>query len=166
MTYRVCIDEREIEAEIVARRPHLSVRLGETRHAVVAAELGEGEFAITVDGVPHRGWYCTIGRDAYVRLAGRTYLVQLPGRVTESAAALPQEEVRASMPGVVVAVHCEPGASLKAGDKVLTLESMKLQLTLVASHDAVVERVHVAAAGVFERGALLVSFVRPESGEL
>ena len=166
MTYRVRIDEREVEAEIVARSPQLSVRLGGTRHTVAASALAEGEFAIAVDGVPHRGWYCTIGRDAYVRLAGRTYLVQLPGRARERGTTLSQDEIRASMPGVVVAVHCESGASLSAGDKLLTLESMKLQLTLVAAHDAVVERVHVAPDSVFERGALLVSFVRPKSGEL
>jgi biotin carboxyl carrier protein len=40
----------------------------------------------------------------------------------------------------------------------VTIESMKLQATLTASHEAVVERVHVSAESAFERGALLVSF--------
>jgi biotin carboxyl carrier protein len=36
------------------------------------------------------------------------------------------------MPGVVVAVQCESGQAVKTGDKLLTLESMKLQMTIVA----------------------------------
>jgi biotin carboxyl carrier protein len=40
---------------------------------------------------------------------------------------------------------------------------MKLQMTIVASHPGVVAQVHVQAAAVFERGALLVSFARQET---
>ena len=69
-----------------------------------------------------------------------------------------QHETRADMPGVVIAVHCEAGQAVSRGDKLVTIESMKLQATLTASHEAVVERVHVAAESAFERGALLVSF--------
>jgi 3-methylcrotonyl-CoA carboxylase alpha subunit len=65
----------------------------------------------------------------------------------------------------VVAVHCNAGQAIKAGDKLLTIESMKLQMTLVASYDAIVERIHVAQAAVFERGATLVSFMQSGSGE-
>jgi biotin carboxyl carrier protein len=73
------------------------------------------------------------------------------------------DEIRASMPGVVVAVQCESGQAVKTGDKLLTLESMKLQMTIVALRDATVQQVHVTPAAVFERGALLVSLVPEES---
>jgi len=65
--------------------------------------------------------------------------------------------VRAQMPGIVVAVHCAAGQRVQAGDKLLTMESMKLQVTLTASGAAVVERVHVAPEVTFARDALLVT---------
>jgi biotin carboxyl carrier protein len=48
-----------------------------------------------------------------------------------------------------------------AGDPLVTIESMKLQATLVASREAVVERVHVGLEAAFERGVVLISFARP-----
>jgi 3-methylcrotonyl-CoA carboxylase alpha subunit len=162
MAYRIRIDGLEVEAEIVARRPRLRVRLGEVPHEVVSEHLGSEEFQLTVDGKTYRGWRCALGDELHVRLNGRTYRLQFAQRASPTGAAAAQEEIRASMPGVVVAVHCEPGQAVKAGDRLLTLESMKLQMTIVAAHQAAVAQVHVAPQAVFERGALLVSFAAKE----
>ena len=63
------------------------------------------------------------------------------------------------MPGTVIAIHTEVGAEVKAGDKLITIESMKLQVGLVASRDGVIEGIHVPAETAFDRGALLISLV-------
>jgi acetyl/propionyl-CoA carboxylase alpha subunit len=98
----------------------------------------------------------------HVRLGGRTFIVSCADPELEAAARdRQQHESRADMPGVVVAVHCEAGQAVACGDKLITIESMKLQATLLASHEAVVERVHVGPETAFERGAVLVSFVKP-----
>jgi len=164
MPYRIRIDGRDTDAEIVARRPQLLLRVGPSLHSVADAGLDGSEFDLTVDGVRYRGWRYALGNEVHVRLEGRTYIVQVGGGAAEAVGASSQEEIRASMPGVVVAVHSEPGQAVKAGDQLLTMESMKLQVTLVASHDATVERIHVAPQGVFERGALLVSFIQRKAG--
>jgi 3-methylcrotonyl-CoA carboxylase alpha subunit len=119
----------------------------------------DGAFELTVDGTPYTGWLCVVGDDVYVRVGGRTFILS---RATDASAAAAgassRLETRADMPGVVIAVHCEAGQAVSRGDKLVTIESMKLQATLVASHESVVERVHVSAESAFERGALLVSF--------
>jgi 3-methylcrotonyl-CoA carboxylase alpha subunit len=151
------------EAEIIARRPQLLLRLGESRHAVSAGEDGATRFALTVDGVSYSGWRYLAGDSVHVRLNGRTYIVGFPRRIRKGEGVSAQDEVRASMPGVVIAVHAHAGERVAAGDKLLTLESMKLQMTVVASHASTVREIHVTAEAVFERGALLVSFEPAET---
>lgn len=45
-------------------------------------------------------------------------------------------EIRAEMVGTVLQVVAEPGASLNAGDTVLILESMKMELPAVSERRA------------------------------
>jgi acetyl/propionyl-CoA carboxylase alpha subunit len=156
------VDGQEGEAGIVALRPDLRIRLAQQLHSVTAFHADGVQFEICLDGTSYRGWRCLVGDVVHVRLNGRTYLVHLHERTLATAGAAAENEVRASMPGVVVAVHCQPGQQLQAGDQLLTLESMKLQVTVVASHAATVRQVHVAADTVFERGALLVSLPHEE----
>ena len=68
------------------------------------------------------------------------------------------------MPGTVVAVHVKKGDHVATGDPLLTIESMKLQITIGAERDGVVARVAVEPNATFERGALL-AIVRPEEGQ-
>jgi acetyl/propionyl-CoA carboxylase alpha subunit len=157
------VDGRPGEAEIIGRRPQLQLRLGESRHRVQALPDGAARFEFAVDGIAFSGWRYVSGDAVHVRLNGRTYIVEFPRRTHKGAGAAAQDEVRSSMPGAVIAVHTRAGERLQAGDKLLTLESMKLQMTLVASHACVVREVHVLPEAVFERGALLVSFEQEEA---
>jgi biotin carboxyl carrier protein len=163
MPYRLQLDARDIEVQILARRPLLRVRIGATDHAAATASAAADEFALTLDGVLYQGWRCTVGDEVHVRLDGRTYVVRFVRRDAKGGGAAAQDEICASMPGVVVAVHCQPGQAVQAGDDLLTLESMKLQMTIVASRAGTVHAVHVAPETVFERGALLVSLAPEEA---
>jgi acetyl/propionyl-CoA carboxylase alpha subunit len=157
------VDGQEGEAQIVALRPNLRIRLAKQLHSITGFHADGAQFEICLDGITYRGWRCVAGDLVHVRVNGRTYQVHLDGRRSAAAGAAAENEVRASMPGVVVAVHCEPGQQLQAGEPLLTLESMKLQVTVVASHAASVQQVHVVADTVFERGALLVSLTHVET---
>jgi acetyl/propionyl-CoA carboxylase alpha subunit len=162
VAYRARFGDRNIVVEIAHRRPHLRLQIDGTLHTVVENPSAVGAFELTVDEVVYRGWRYTAGNDVYVRLGARTFIVSctdgnpVAGRVSDQ-----QYETRADMPGVVVAIYCEAGRTVRAGDPLVTIESMKLQATLVAAHDAVVARVHAGSETSFERGAVLVSFVRP-----
>ncbi len=159
--YRARIDEQDIVVELVHRRPHLRLQIGSTLHTVVERPCEAGAFELTLDGTVYRGWRYAIGNEVHVRLGARTFILTC-AQADPAAGALAgqQHEARADMPGIVVAVHCEAGQAVAFGDKLVTIESMKLQATLVASHEAVVERVHVGLETAFERGAVLVSFVK------
>lgn len=64
-------------------------------------------------------------------------------------------EVKAYMPGRVVAVLLEEGAPVRAGQGVVVLEAMKMENEIQSEVDGVVARIHVAAGQSVEGGDLL-----------
>ena len=162
VAYRARIDDRDVVVELAHRRPHLLLRIGSTLHTVVERPSEPGAFELILDGTVYRGWRYAIGNEVYVRLGARTFIASCAAADPAAGGHAGQQyESRADMPGVVVAVHCEAGQAVTPGDKLVTIESMKLQATLIASYEAVVERVHVGLETAFERGTVLVSFVKP-----
>jgi acetyl/propionyl-CoA carboxylase alpha subunit len=163
MTYSV--NGTRFTLDILHRRPQLCIKIDAAIHTVVEVARDGAEFELVIDGTVHRGWRCRVGNEVWVRLGGRNFVVRkAENDSTEAADSSARMLIRAQMPGIVVAVHCEVGQSVQAGDKLLTMESMKLQVTLTASNAAVVERVHVAPEVTFSRDALLVTLApAPES---
>jgi 3-methylcrotonyl-CoA carboxylase alpha subunit len=156
---------RPVALQIQSRRPVLRILIDGSAHQVVERACPPGEFSIVVDGVAYRGWCCIVGDQVHVRLGTHCDVIGLPQTLWEAGehGAL-EHEIRADMPGVVISVHCEAGQTVDIGDKLLTIESMKLQMSLTASHRGLIEAVHVAAESVFERGAPLISFARQTEG--
>ena len=68
------------------------------------------------------------------------------------------DELAASMPGIVAELHVVAGQQISKSDPLVTLESMKLFMTLRASRDGVVSVVHVQSGDTIAAGARLVSF--------
>jgi pyruvate carboxylase len=66
-------------------------------------------------------------------------------------------QIAAPMPGLVVNVAVKIGDSIKRGQKLLTLEAMKMETTLYAEQDARVADVLVKAGTPVEAGELVVS---------
>ena len=162
---RLLLDDAPVTLSLTARRPQLAVSVDEKTHEVREIAGMQGAFEIEIDGSLHRGWRYANGDDVFVRFAGRTFHVLLPRALAGVADVNSREdEIHADMPGVLVAVHCAPGQKVHTGDKLVTIESMKLQLTVVAPRDGVVVEVHLPVESVFERGALLVSLQKLQGG--
>ena len=71
-------------------------------------------------------------------MAGRTFeATSLRSRATrpKATAGRRSDSVRAPMPGSVVEVHKRPGDGVARGETLVTIESMKLQIALVAPRD-------------------------------
>lgn len=76
-------------------------------------------------------------------------------RFVDPADALASGSLLAPMPGTVVRVLAEVGASVVAGDPVLVLEAMKMQHTVAAPHDGVVAEVPVGTGQQVAAGDVL-----------
>ena len=65
-------------------------------------------------------------------------------------------EVGAPIPGMITVVEIGNGGRLAKGDKILTLEAMKMQTTLYAPVDGVVGELFVGIGDAVDGGDLLV----------
>ena len=66
------------------------------------------------------------------------------------------EEIKAPLPGTIVAVKVAPGTPVKNGQVLVVLEAMKMENEIVAPHDATVAQVLVSQGASVESGVPLV----------
>ena len=66
-------------------------------------------------------------------------------------------EVTASVPGKICKIEANVGAAVKAGDTVLVLEAMKMEIPVVAPQDGTVASVNVAVGDAVESGDVLAT---------
>ena len=73
------------------------------------------------------------------------------------AAAAGSVEVTASVPGKVFKIESSAGASVKAGDPIVILEAMKMEIPVVAPEDGTVAGINVAVGDAVESGDVLAT---------
>lgn len=66
------------------------------------------------------------------------------------------KEVKAPMPGLVLEIAVSVGQEVVAGDKILILEAMKMENSIMIHANAVIKRIAVVAGQAVEKGQLLV----------
>lgn len=64
--------------------------------------------------------------------------------------------VKAPMPGLVLDIAVTEGQAIKQGDKVLILEAMKMENSIVIAADAVIKKILVKKGQAVEKGQVLV----------
>ena len=66
-------------------------------------------------------------------------------------------DIVAEMVANVIRVAVSPGDQVQAGDAVVLLESMKMEIPVLSEHAGTVESVHVDPGDVVQEGDLLVT---------
>jgi pyruvate carboxylase subunit B len=148
--YRVAVGDREVELPVGWELTWLDRRAGIARlargHAwrMVVVEGSGSDWQVTVDG-------------RRVAVHVRTHREQL---LAEAEVAARHHggpvDVRASLPGLVVALAVTVGEEVEEGHSLLTIEAMKMQNEVRAPHAGRVAHVAVSAGETVATGALLM----------
>jgi 3-methylcrotonyl-CoA carboxylase alpha subunit len=92
---------------------------------------------------------------------GQAYEFALAARGTGTTHGLHDGEIEAPMPGKVTAVEVAAGDKVEKGQRLLTLEAMKMEHALTAPFDGTVAELNAKAGAQVTEGQMLVK-VKPE----
>lgn len=123
--------------------------------------------ALTIDGRAVLAHVVRRGARIWVHAEGAVWLLEevSPGalrrlqRVSAGpapAGAAQGGRLTAAMPGRVLEILCAPGDTVQAGQTLVLLEAMKMELRLAAPAGGVVAALHTSPGAIVERGALLL----------
>lgn len=138
---------------------------GDGYHASVGAQSYEvklivnavGELQLEIDGQLHHITFAHQGRAVWLHWNGRSYqLEKSAGRAAAGSTAVAESILRAPMPGQVRKVMAQAGQSVQAGETLLLLEAMKMEIRIQAAHNAKVARVAVKEGQTVEKEQTLV----------
>lgn len=145
--------------QVLKRGDHLRVDGTE----VPVRALDNSHFVAQAGAGPAHVRVVAHGDTVYVQLNGRACAIERvdPTRSGGAGGAAGQGSAAAPMPGVVVSWLAQPGAQVAAGEALLVIESMKLQMTIEAPQSGTLEDLPFQPGQTFQRGAVLAR-VRPE----
>lgn len=66
------------------------------------------------------------------------------------------KEIKAPMPGLVLEINVKEGQHVNEGDKLLILEAMKMENSIVIQAPAIIKKIIVKAGQAVEKGQLLI----------
>ncbi|WP_418319894.1 acetyl/propionyl/methylcrotonyl-CoA carboxylase subunit alpha [Piscinibacter sakaiensis] len=148
----------EIRFGLPAPDGQMLVQVGQERVLLSLRRIGEqwrlgvGDDVQTV-AIAHRD-----GR-LFVQAPGSSHQLEAIGYLARAAAAnVTSGELRTPMMGTILQTHAAVGDTLRVGDVVVTMESMKMELKICAEHDGVLRSLTVVAGQTVERG-LVVALV-------
>jgi pyruvate carboxylase len=126
-------------------------------------EIEEGKTLIVkyiATGLPHEDGQRTV----FFELNGQPRDVTVVDRTVDAGHAkhpkadpTNKRHVGAGMPGMVVAVAVKPGDTVDKGQKLLSLEAMKMETTMLADRNGTVKEVFVSPGSRVESGDLLLT---------
>jgi acetyl-CoA/propionyl-CoA carboxylase biotin carboxyl carrier protein len=133
-------------------------RAGRAWQAEVRA-LADGRYAVELDGIERR--YAVAGGDDGSLWVGRDgfQLEARPARSRSGGAAPAGGSLEAPMPGTVLQVRVGEGQRVAAGEVLLVLESMKMELQVTAPRAGIVSGLSLAPGDRVERGQPLLSLL-------
>lgn len=146
--------------------PVRQVRLSHEGNEIAArlAVAANGNAAVTIDGTTTMQPLSSARHAArwpghvtvFAGAASHTFAVADPFAQAEAAAA-GGDALRAPMPGLVKVVRAAAGDAVVKGQPLLVLEAMKMEHTIAAPHDGVIEEIAAEGAQVTD-GTVLVRF--------
>ncbi|WKN42234.1 biotin/lipoyl-containing protein [Tunicatimonas pelagia] len=146
---QIHIDQKKVDLDIHQISPnqfHVLYQHRSYQIEVLQADYATKQFIISVNG-----------KRVPVQLQSELdQLLETLGMDATSEAVV--EEVRSPMPGLIRAVEVNAGDSVQTGDKLLTLEAMKMENVIKSPASGMIDSVLVKTGESVEKNQVLVSF--------
>lgn len=118
--------------------------------------LGDGRYQVT-RGAQRTIAFAVAGRDTWVFLDGRTYVVSdAPNGSPRRSRIDEQGALTAPMPATVLTINVAAGQPVKRNDVVILLEAMKMELPIRSPRDGVVKAIRCEAGELVQPGTTLL----------
>jgi biotin carboxyl carrier protein len=165
MKYVTTIGDTEFTIEIIDKG-HLSLN-GKTMDVDFESISGQPVYSLVIDGKSYEA-YVYAGEDEWqVLLLGQQYPARVEDerekRLKSAGGGPPQEsgefQLKAPMPGLVIAVSVQEDQQVEKGQVLVILESMKMQNELKSPRAGKVERVKVKVGESVEQRQILLTVV-------
>ena len=167
--YQVTIGERTLMVELsqgeggalVARidaGPEIAVRLTGRPGDALLTLLAGGRSVTALVGATEEWRTVVLDGEQIEAVVRDERAARLASATAAGRTGVVESSIKAPMPGLVVAVHVEPGQQVEKGAALVVLSAMKMQNELTARDDATVREVHVEAGQTVDQGQVLVTF--------
>jgi len=118
--------------------------------------LGNGRYQVT-RGTKRTLAFAVAGRDTWVFLDGRTYIVNdTPDGSPRRSHVDEQGALTAPMPATVLKINATTGQQVRRNDVVIVLEAMKMELPIRSPRDGVVKAIRSEAGELVQPGTTLL----------
>ena len=158
-TFIINGEETAVE-DMVIRQGEVSFTLGGKEYRFAAHAEGDGHFVLKHNGRNRSGFVArknAKGVQPVFLHGGVEATVEQQGLERKRGQTGSKGNAHAApMPGTIQKVLVKAGDAVEAGQPLVVMEAMKLQLTIEAAYDGTVEEVCCEAGGLVSDGALLV----------
>ena len=118
---------------------------------------GTDDLVADLGGARIRATVVRSGDELVVMTHGRGHRLTLHDPDAAAERDVAGGSLTAPMPGKVIAVMVEPGATVKKGDPLIILEAMKMEHTVTSPRDGTVAEVHFGTGALVSEGAQLLA---------
>lgn len=154
--YLVRVSEREYQVDVSGEQVRVN---GQSLRARLTPINQNGHFLLQTDSDQREVHIRASGQDAFMAtIASRYFNIQVERNLRNrgKTMATHQGELKAPMPAKVIDVRVQPGDHVTAGQTLILLESMKMQMEIKAPFTGVIESVKVKTAAQVEKGSQLL----------
>jgi len=152
----LCCDDARRTLRVAAGSAGIEIVLDGRTHTLHVAAGGERRLTITLDGRQRHAIVADDGHALHLALDGDTFAFTESSPWPQRDAAVDPRRARAPVAGTVAQVLVRAGDAVVAGQQMVSVEAMKMEMWLLAAAAGTVRAVHAAPLATVASGAVLV----------
>ena len=163
LVFRDGAAERTVVAR--ARAEEWLLEIGEEGICAYGERRPDGALAVVLDGVRGRATVLDHGSETAVILSGENWrLIEIDPLAAYEGDDPGAGRLTAPMPGRVAQVLVEVGDAVRRAEPLMIIEAMKMEHTVTAPVDGIVDAVRFGVGDLVEEGAELIALAAPRGG--